>query len=214
MAKFSDHVLESETRKTREKYNKNSKFYNFFELPMEHSLFKRWRKNLLKQTREKNVLEVGVGTGKNLPYYPVVKNCVGIDLSEGMLKHAKKLAVKKNVKLVQADAQNLPFRDGYFDMVIATYVFCSVPNPVQGLNEIKRVLKPNGELLMLEHVLPERPLLRKLFNKLNPFVLKRKGVNINRETAANIKKTGFDLVNDVNLLFSIFKFFKAKNKIG
>ena len=181
---------------------------------MEHSLFKRWRKNLLKQTREKNVLEVGVGTGKNLPYYPVVKNCVGIDLSEGMLKHAKKLAVKKNVKLVQADAQNLPFRDGYFDMVIATYVFCSVPNPVQGLNEIKRVLKPNGELLMLEHVLPERPLLRKLFNKLNPFVLKRKGVNINRETAANIKKTGFDLVNDVNLLFSIFKFFKAKNKIG
>lgn len=210
MAKFNDYALESETRETREKYNKNSKLYNFFELPMEYSLFKRWRKRLLKQIREGNVLEVGVGTGKNLPYYPVVKNCVGIDLSEGMLNHAKKFAIKKNVKLVQADAQNLPFRDGYFDMVITTYVFCSVPNPEQGLNEIKRVLKPDGELLMLEHVLPESPLLRKLFNKLNPFILKRKGVNINRETADNIKKTGFDLVNDVNLLFSIFKFFKAK----
>ncbi|HED38567.1 MAG TPA: class I SAM-dependent methyltransferase, partial [Ignavibacteria bacterium] len=141
--------VKTKTRITRLTYNKNSKFYDFSELPVEFLFFKRWRRNLFKQIKDGNVLEVGIGTGKNLPYYPRVKNGVAVDLSEGMLKHAKELAVKKNIKLVQSDAQNLPFRDESFDIVISTYVFCSVPEPLHGLNEIRRVLKLNGELIML-----------------------------------------------------------------
>ncbi|MFZ0456048.1 MAG: class I SAM-dependent methyltransferase [Ignavibacteriaceae bacterium] len=182
----------------------------FFEIPMELFLYRRWRKRLFRQIKEGKVLEVGIGTGKNLPYYPFINNGIGIDLSEGMLKQARNSASKKNIVLLQADAQKLPFCDDTFNKVVATYVFCSVPDPVIGLSEIRRVLKPDGKLLMLEHVLPENNLLKKLFNKINPFVVKKSGVHINRKTGNNIKKAGFKITKEVNFFSTIFKYFEAE----
>ena len=204
-----------ETLATRRKYNRNSRFYNVLEFPMEWLFYRRWRRLLFSHLEGQRILEVGVGTGKNLPFYPGNNHrmVAGIDVSEGMLAHARRQAEKRHVALVQADAQKLPFPDASFDTVLATFVFCSVPDPVMGLQEIHRVLKKEGQLLLLEHVLPENPVLARLFNAFNAYTVRRVGVHINRRTAKNIREAGFELVTERNLLSTIFKMFVARPKI-
>jgi ubiquinone/menaquinone biosynthesis C-methylase UbiE len=160
--------------------------------------------------RSEPFLEVGIGTGKNLRYYPANARAVGVDLSEGMLSRAAGRPDRRDLALIQADVQRLPFGDHTFATVVATFVFCSVPDPILRLQEIHRVLKPNGELLMLEHVLPDNPVLAWLFNVLNPLVVGLGGVRINRKTAENIRTSGFVLLEEVNLLSTVFKLFVAK----
>lgn len=160
--------------------------------------------------RGKRILEIGVGTGKNLKYYGPDSWTVAIDISEGMLWKAKPLAEARGISLVQMDARQLGFKSNVFDTVFATFVFCSVPDPVHGLKEIRRVLDPDGQLLLLEHVLPRNPILRWIFRVIDPLISSISGVHINRQTAKNIRRAGFELEKEENLLFSVFKFFEAK----
>ena len=199
-----------QTELTRQKYNRNSRFYDLTEIPMELSLFRRWRKQLFKEIDGQRILEIGVGTGKNLKYYPEDATVIGIDLSEGMMDKARSLAREKGIALAQMDAERLAFPDKSFDTVMATFVFCSVPNPVAGFKEIKRVLKPGGRVMLLEHVLPENRLLAWLFNRLNNFTVNKSGVNINRKTADNIRNAGLKLIKEQKLFTSIFKKFTAQ----
>jgi len=155
-------------------------------------------------------MEVGVGTGKNLKYYQQEFWAIGVDLSEAMMSKAKPLAKSKGIPLAQMDAQYLAFCDNIFDTVVATFVFCSVPDPIKGLKEIHRVLKPDGQALFIEHVLPQNPLLAWTFNTLDPLTSALSGVHINRKTSDNIHKAGFKLIREENLLLTIFKLFFAK----
>lgn len=111
---------------------------------------KRWRDWLAKGAKGR-VLEVGCGTGRNLTYYsgPVV----AIEPDPRMIERARRRAPK--ALLVRASAEALPFRDGAFDSVVSALVFCSVPDAQRGLGEVKRVLKADGQLRMLEHVRAE-----------------------------------------------------------
>lgn len=100
------------------------------------------------------VLEVGVGTGKALPLYPQDYKVVGIDFSEGMLQQARKKVEKHNLENVEVafgDAMDLQFDDNEFDIVIMSYLISTVPDPVKVLNEVKRVCKPSGQILILNH---------------------------------------------------------------
>ena len=199
-----------ETQLTRQKYNRNARFYNLTEIPMELSLFKRWRRRLFENLKGQQVLEIGVGTGKNLKFYPDGLSVVGIDLSEGMMAKAQSIARSKGIALAQMDAEHLAFPDATFDTVIATFVFCSVPDPVAGFKEIKRVLKPGGQVMLLEHVLPENRLLAWIFNRVNNFVVNRSGVHINRKTSENIRRAGLKLNEERKMLGSVFRRFIAK----
>lgn len=155
-----------------------------------------------------NVLEVGVGTGANLKYYREESNFAAIDVSPEMVKRARKKAQMygKKVDFRVMDVENLEFRDSTFDTVISTCVFCSVPDPVKGLSEVYRVLKPGGKLMMYEHVLSENKILKPLMNFLNPFFHRLFGPNINRDTIGNLKRAGFRIVRDQNIMFGdIFK---------
>jgi phosphatidylethanolamine/phosphatidyl-N-methylethanolamine N-methyltransferase len=100
------------------------------------------------------VLEVGVGTGALLPFYPRHADLVGIDLSREMLERARlagaRLGLKK-AKLLEMDAMNLKFADGTFDKVMAAYVVSVVPDPVRMVEEMKRVCKKGGELFFINH---------------------------------------------------------------
>lgn len=162
-----------------------------------------WRKRLWSLVKGPRVLEVGVGTGKNLPYYPPDMKFIAIDLTPGMLERARQRAreIGLDVDLRLGDVQDLEFPDESFDTVVATFVFCSVPDPVLGLREVVRVLKPGGQLLLLEHVRSERPLLGRLMDLLNPLVVRLMGPNINRRTVDNVKRAGLivERVEDLGL---------------
>ena len=159
------------------------------------------------------MLEVGVGTGKNVKYYPFGGGeKFAIDISEKMLSRARMEAEELGIKINFAvmDVEKLNFEDNFFDYVVGTYVFCSVADPQKGLKEIHRILKPDGILFLLEHLRPNNKILGIIFDIINPLVKRAMGPNINRRTVDNIKKSGFEIIEEVNLLSDIFKFFAAQ----
>jgi ubiquinone/menaquinone biosynthesis C-methylase UbiE len=133
-------------------YNRIARFYDLLEI-LDERTYRSWRRKLLARA-EGRVLEVGIGTGKNFPYYPPGVVITGIDVAENMLAAARKRADGCGIEVdfLQADVQELPFPDDVFDSAVSTFVFCSVPDPVRGLREVRRVLRPEGQFLLLEHM--------------------------------------------------------------
>ena len=205
--------MNSKDHITKKRYNRLSFAYDFMEIPMEFKA-KKWRARLGNRIKGHNgpVLEVGVGTGKNMPYYPPGINVKAIDFSPKMLSKAvKKLAeLDSNGELLEMDVQELGFPDDYFDLVFATFVFCSVPDPVKGLKELKRVCKPDGELILLEHMRPENHLFGYMFDILNPVVSRIFGANINRRTTDNILAAGWNITLEKHLVSDIVRWIEAR----
>lgn len=187
--------------RTRARYDRIAPVYDLMEALMERAA-RRWRELLWARVEGEKILEVGVGTGKNMPYYPKGRKLTAIDLSAKMLKRARRRAerMRVEVELMQMDAQALDFPDKSFDTVVASFVFCSVPDPVQGLRELGRVA--SGKILLLEHMRPRSRWLGKLFDLLNPVTARLFGFNINRRTLENVRKAGLkvDGVQDLDRL--------------
>ncbi len=183
------------TTQTKSRYNRIAPIYDRMEAIIERRAFRGWRKWLWSMVDGSRVLEVGVGTGKNIPYYPPGIRVTAVDLSEKMLERARRRAQELDIEvdLRLMDAQRLEFPGGAFDTVVATFVFCSVPDPVQGLRELGRVLKPGGQIVLLEHVLVDRPVVGKLMQLLDPLVVRLMGVHIKRRTVENVKKAGLHI---------------------
>lgn len=160
----------------------------------------------------KDILEVGVGTGKNFPYYPENADITAIDFSGKMLSRAREKAPKQEVKvhLFQMDVQNLEFKDNTFDTVVSSFVFCSVPDPARGLMEVERVCRPGGKVVLLEHVLSANRILSWVMNLANPFVVRMIGANINRRTVENVAKSGLIVEKVTDLAAGIFKLIEAR----
>lgn len=203
----------SEATKVRKRYNRISSVYDLIELPMEILFFSGWRKRLFSLVEPKGrLLEVGVGTGKNLDYYISGLDATAIDISEGMLRRAirKRGRLNLDVSLKLMDAEHLEFENNRFDTVIATFVFCSVPDPIRGLKELSRVCKKTGKIILLEHMRPYRIPVGWLFDLLNPLVVRIMGVNINRRTTENIKKAGLVIEKEGELFSDIVMLIVAR----
>jgi len=202
------------TLSTKEKYDRLARRYDVMEFFPESLLFGRFRRNLFAMVKGDTLLEIGVGTGKNLPYYPPHMRITAIDFSEEMMKKAeqrgKKLQTKVDFQIM--DIESLGFENDRFDAVAATFVFCSVPDPLKGLAEVKRVLKSEGKFYALEHVRPKGKLLGSLFDRIAPAVADRTGVHINRNTVDNIRNAGFTIELEKDLLLDVFKMIVAKPK--
>jgi len=199
------------TRREQQIYDRHSRWYDLTQWPMEAFGLGRLRQRLWEQVQGQRVLEVGVGTGRNLPYYPAQSRVVAIDLSPGMLRRALKRADRlgRHVDFILADAQHLPFREGSFDTVTATCVFCSVPDPAQGLRELGRVSRRDGSTLLLEHVRARNPLLGKVMDWMNPVAVRMSGANINRRTVENVKLAGLAVEREDSFMMSIVKMLRA-----
>jgi len=200
MALIKSTVDEQATAVTRARYQRLSRIYDKMETLPERR-FRPWREKLWALVRGPRVLEVGVGTGKNMPFWPRDVSMAAVDLTPGMLERARRRAAELNLNadLYLGDVQALDFPDAGFDTAVATFVFCSVPDPALGLRELKRVVKPGGRVVLLEHVRSPNVLIGKLMDVLNPLVVRVMGANINRETVENVQKAGLTLERVENL---------------
>ena len=182
-------------KETQRRYDRAALGYDLRDMPMEF-FARALRRRLWARIDGGRVLEVGVGTGRNLAYHPPQSEVSAIDISPRLLAKAVRKARKKGqpVEISLMDAQRLAFGGGSFDSVAATFVFCSVPDPLVGLAEVRRVLKPGGRLLLLEHVRLKNRILGWLMDRLNPLWVRLSGANINRDTVGNVAKAGFEIV--------------------
>lgn len=151
--------------------------------------FREWREQLVAGSRG-HVLDVGCGTGRNLPMYGGGIAAVGLDPRLQLLDAARRRAPA--AQLVAASAEALPFRDATFDTVVSGLVFCSVPDPLLGLAEVRRVLRPGGRLRMLEHVRSLRPWMARWQDLIQPaWTWVSGGCHPNRDTETTVERAGF-----------------------
>jgi ubiquinone/menaquinone biosynthesis C-methylase UbiE len=153
-----------------------------------------WRQALVAGSRGR-VLDIGSGTGRNLPLLLDGTAVVGLDPSLDALRRARRRAPR--ALLVVARAEALPFQDGVFDTVLSGLVFCSVDDPQGGLAEVRRVLRTQGRLRMLEHVRSSVPWRARLQDLIQPaWTRVAGGCRPNRDTEAAVERAGFRIEAD------------------
>lgn len=147
-----------------------------------------------------NILEVGVGTGINLQYYHPTTNVTAIDWSPRMVHQAKIKVIDKNLhhvkQIMVGDIMELSkyFKSHSFNFITSTCVFCSVPNPIKGFQEIAKLLKPTGFLVQIEHGLSNFWILNGFMRLFDPITAKWRGFHLTRNTIKNVKLAGFTTI--------------------
>lgn len=169
-------------------------FPQLLDLALSGERMERYRRQLLAHVQGA-VLEIGFGTGLNLPCYPEhIRKITGVDPNPGMGSLARRRIASSPIAVdwQVADAQELPFPSQSFDSVVSTWTLCSIPNVAKALGEIRRVLRAGGKLFFLEHGLSEDPQVQRWQNCLNPIQkVIADGCNLNRDMARLIREAGF-----------------------
>jgi ubiquinone/menaquinone biosynthesis C-methylase UbiE len=140
-----------------------------------------------------SVLELGAGTGLNFAFYPADAAGVATDPSSGMLREAREKRRPANVNLVRSVAEHLPFKNNSFEAAFATLVFCSLRRPAEAFAELRRVVKPGGSVILLEHVRPSG-LLGPVFDLLNLVTVRLFDDHFNRRTTTAAQLAGLSVL--------------------
>lgn len=174
----------------------------FYDFSMDSEQINQGRKSLLSRITESKVVEIGFGTAINLKFYPDnVKQIIGIDANEGMLKQAEKKFQDSKIKveIIHQNSEILPFDDNSVEAVVSTYTLCSIKNVESALKEIYRVLKPSGKYYFLEHGLADKTFVQKLQHILNPIQKTwADGCNLNRNITSLITSSGLSIIEMKN----------------
>ncbi len=175
---------------------------------MEWTGLRRWREWLARGARGLT-LEVGCGTGRNLPLYPEGARVVALDPDLGVLLRARSRA--PGIPLVRGSAEALPFRDGAFETVVSGLVFCSVPHPERGLAELRRVLRNDGALRMIEHVRATSRAGARIQDFIQPaWTWACGGCYPNRDTEKNVAAAGFRIDSKSRRASGLLRRFEAR----
>lgn len=190
-------------------YDSFARFYDWLFAPAERRFLGRWRRETLSLVPEgSRLLELGAGTGANFEFYASPEKAVSSELSCEMLSFAAKKT--RGNALIQADAEQLPFAAGSFDAAFATLVFCSIPRPENAFAELRRVVRPGGRVVLLEHVRPPG-LLGKFFDLLNFATVALIDDHFNRRTAEAAVASGLRLVENRRKLADIVNLIVLEN---
>jgi ubiquinone/menaquinone biosynthesis C-methylase UbiE len=190
-----------------------AKWYDFFMYPLERRVFKEIRRDLLTRAHGK-VMELGSGTGINFPLYQHVESVTAVEPSRYMIEQSemnKELAVIP-IELIQASAEQLPFEKDSYDTVVATLAFCTIPDVEKAFEEMKRICKPNGKILLFEHVKMDNPILAKLQIYLTPFWRKIcDGCHLDRDTVKLLESKGFQVLEIKKFYCGLFVTVEIRN---
>ncbi len=181
-----------ETARVQRLYDKAAESYDRFIVIPEKVLFGEGRRWVASQA-DGDTLEIAVGTGRNLPYYPTAVRLTGIDLSPAMLDVARDRAraLGREMDLRVGDAQALDFPDARFDTVVSTLALCTIPDARQAVAEARRVLRPGGRLVLLEHVRSPNPVVRAVQRILDPLFVRFQADHLLREPCDDAEAEGF-----------------------
>lgn len=178
--------------------------------PLDRWFLAKLRASTLRQLpANARILELGAGTGLNFSYYPSDAAGVATEPNWSMLQIARDKERPASLQLVQSCAEQIPFADDYFDAAFATLVFCSVEQPQQAFAELRRVVKPGGTVLLLEHVRP-RGLLGPIFDVMNFFTVRLFADHFNRQTANEARESGLKLENVEQRFFGIINLISCR----
>src|SRR5450830_1859746 len=181
-----------------ERYQRIAPFYDLLDLPFEYGRYRKIRP-LLFAGLSGRLLDAGVGTGRNLPFYPPASNVIGIDLSPAMLARAERRrgTAAAPVELRQMDVTRLKYPDRYFDGAVATFLFCTLPDELQvpALKELSRVVKPGGLIRLLEYTRPTGAVRIAITKIWEPWVYWAYGAGFDRHTEEYVPKAGLQVVD-------------------
>ena len=188
-----------------EKYDRFARWYDLVEGIPDVLGVRKLRQRVL-QRASGNVLEVAVGTGKNLRYYSPGCRIIAVDLSREMLDVARKRAtnLSLDVSFLLADAEALPFPDRSFDTVVSSLSTCTFPNPVTALEEMARVCRTDGKIVLLEHGRSNREWLGRWQDKRADRIAKQFGCHWNREPLELVRQAGLKINNSRRVFFGVF----------
>ncbi|MBN9562247.1 MAG: class I SAM-dependent methyltransferase [Alphaproteobacteria bacterium] len=179
------------------RYQRIAPFYDLLDLPFEYRRYRRIRP-LLFDGLGGRILDAGMGTGRNMPFYPRGASIVGIDLSPAMLARAarRKPQAGPAIELRQMDVALLDFPPASFDAAVATFLFCVLAEELQvpALRELRRVVRPGGTIRLLEYVRPHGRLRRLGVALWEPWVAWAYGAGFDRNTASHVPEAGLELV--------------------
>lgn len=197
--------VEFTSRELSAKYDRFARWYDCVEGVLDLLGVRRLRRRVFSEASGK-VLEVAVGTGKNLRYYPASCRITAVDVSREMLNVAQKRAAKltMNVSFLLADAQALPFSDHSFDTVVSSLSTCTFPEPVIALREMARVCRTEGRVLLLEHGRSNREWLGRWQDRREDSFAKQLGCHWNREPLELVRQAGLNVVKAQRVFLGIF----------
>ena len=178
------------------RYRRIAPVYDLLDLPFEYLRYRPLRAMLLAGLSGR-ILEAGVGSGRNIPFYPPEAEVTGIDTSPEMLARAARRGAwaGKAVELLERDVRATGFADDSFDGVVASFLFCVLPEEehLPALRELTRVCRPAGEIRLLEYVRPQAPFRRLLTRVWEPWVRWAYGASFDRDVARNVPAAGLEL---------------------
>lgn len=160
---------------------------------------------------EGRILFVAAGTGLDFQFFPPGRDILAIDISPKMLERARSKADRYDgrIELARADVQDLDLEEGSFDQAWTACTFCSVPDPVRGLREVRRVLRPGAALRMFEHTGSRIFPFSLMLNLMNPLA-RRAGPEVNRDTVGNVQRAGFAVEGVENLYMDFVRLIAAR----
>ncbi len=196
------------------RYQRIAPFYDLLDLPFEYGRYRKIRPQLFAGLSGL-ILDAGVGTGRNFPFYPAGARIVGIDLSPAMLARAarRRRSSAAAIDLVEMDVTRIALPDRHFDAAVATFLFCVLPDELQApaLRELKRVTKPGGVIRLLEYTRPRAALCRAVTRLWEPWVRWAYGAGFDRRTEEHVPEAGLRLVQSRFVLRDLIKIIEARS---
>ena len=190
------------------RYERIAPLYDLLDLPFEYSRYRKIRP-LLFEGLAGRILDAGVGTGRNIQFYPPQAEFVGVDISPAMLARAerRRLSLGADVELRQMDVTHLEFPDRSFDAAVATFLFCVLPDELQvpALREIGRVVKSGGTIRLLEYVRPRGAMRRAVTRLWEPWMAWAYGAGFDRRTEEHVAEAGLEVIGSSFVVDDLIK---------